>query len=50
MKVTTTVRSIMTKDIISVKKADTVKKAIELMVINNIRSVIVTRDEKPVGI
>ena len=50
MGITTTVRSIMTKDIVSVKTTDPVKKAIDLMIRNDIGSVIVREDGKPVGI
>ncbi|MGD0159314.1 MAG: CBS domain-containing protein [Candidatus Bathyarchaeia archaeon] len=50
MGITTTVRDIMTRDIISVETSDSVKKAIDLMVKKDIGSVIVTKNGEPVGI
>ena len=50
MPVMTSVRDIMTSDIISVKTTDQVIVAIELMTKNDIGSVVVTENEKPVGI
>jgi len=50
MPVMTSVRDIMTSDLISVKTTDQVIVAIELMTKNDIGSVVVTEDEKPVGI
>lgn len=47
---TLTVRNVMTADIATVKITDTVSTAIELMTKNDIGSVIVTEDAKPVGI
>jgi len=44
------VRNVMTADIVTVKTTDTVSTAIELMTKNDIGSVIVTEDAKPVGI
>ncbi len=50
MGIVVTVRDIMTKDIVSVEKTDLVTKAIDLMVKNEIGSVVVTENGKPVGI
>ncbi|MFQ6080489.1 MAG: cyclic nucleotide-binding/CBS domain-containing protein [Candidatus Bathyarchaeia archaeon] len=50
MPITTTVRDVMTKDLISVKTTDPAIAAIEAMTKNNIGSVVVTEDGKPVGI
>lgn len=50
MPIMTSVRDIMTRNLISVKTTDQVIVAIELMTKNNIGSVVVTEDEKPVGI
>lgn len=50
MPVMTSVRDIMTSDLISVKTTDQVIVAIELMTKHDIGSVVVTEDEKPVGI
>jgi len=50
MPITTTVRDIMTKDLISVKNTDQAIKAIEVMTKKDIGSVVVTEDGKPVGI
>lgn len=50
MGITTTVREIMTKDIVSVKTTDSVKRAIDLMVEKDIGSVVVAEGEKLVGI
>ncbi|MBW1689712.1 MAG: CBS domain-containing protein [Deltaproteobacteria bacterium] len=47
---TLTVRNVMTADIATVKTTDPVSAAIELMTANDIGSVIVTDDGKPVGI
>ncbi|MBW2310035.1 MAG: CBS domain-containing protein [Deltaproteobacteria bacterium] len=47
---TLTVRNVMTADIATVKTTDPVSAAIELMTANDIGSVIVTNDGKPVGI
>lgn len=47
---TLTVRDVMTPDIITVKTTDTVSAAIERMTTYDIGSVIVTEDNKPVGI
>ena len=50
MPITTTVRDIMTKDLISVKTTDQAIVAIEVMTKNDIGSVVVTEEGKPVGI
>lgn len=50
MGMITTVKSIMTKDVISVTKSDFIKKAIDLMAKKNIGAVIVTENGKPVGL
>lgn len=50
MPIMTSVRDIMTSGLISVKITDQVIVAIELMTKNDIGSVVVTEDEKPVGI
>ncbi len=50
MGIETSVRSVMTKGIVSVKTVDPVKKAIGLMVEKDIGAVIVTEEGKPVGI
>lgn len=50
MPIMTSVRDIMTSGLISVKTTDQVIVAIELMTKNDIGSVVVTEDEKPVGI
>lgn len=47
---TITVKDAMTKNVISVKAWDPVKKAIAVMVERDIGSVLVTEGEKPVGI
>ena len=47
---TLTVREIMTRDLIEVKVTDTVTRAIKLMTDNDIGSIIVTENGKPVGI
>ena len=47
---TLTVRDVMTKDFISVKTTDKVLMAIEVMTQNDIGSVVVTEDGKPLGI
>lgn len=47
---TLTVRDVMTADIATVKTTDTVSTAIEVMTTNDIGSVIVAEDGKPVGI
>ncbi|MCS7113827.1 MAG: CBS domain-containing protein [Nitrososphaerota archaeon] len=50
MGIVVTVKSVMTKNIIAVEKGDPVIKAINLMVKNNIGSVVVNDGGKPVGI
>ena len=50
MGITTTVRDVMTRELITVEAADRVKKVIDLMVKRNIGSVVVTKNGKPVGI
>lgn len=50
MKVTYAVRSIMTKDIVTVGSTATVNEAMNLMVEKNIGSVVVTKGGKMVGI
>lgn len=50
MGIVVTVRDVMTKDIIAVEKNDPVIKAIDLMVKNEIGSVVVNENGKPVGI
>ena len=50
MGIVVTVRDVMTKDIIAVEKADPVIRAIDLMVKNEIGSVVVAENGKPVGI
>jgi CBS domain-containing protein len=50
MTITTTVRDIMTKDLITVKTTDQAHVTIEVMAKNDIGSVVVTEDGKPVGI
>ena len=47
---TLTVRDVMKADIATVKTTETVSTAIEVMTTNDIGSVIVTEDGKPVGI
>ena len=47
---TLTVRDVMTADIVTVKTTYTVSTAIEVMTTNDIGSVIVAEDGKPVGI
>jgi predicted transcriptional regulator len=47
---TLTVRDIMTKDLISVETADKVIAAIGVMTKNDVGSMVVTQDGKPVGI
>jgi CBS domain-containing protein len=47
---TLTVGEVMTKGLISIETTDKVFTAIEVMTQNNIGSVLVTKDEKPLGI
>jgi CBS domain-containing protein len=44
------VREVMTKSLITVKKSDKVSEAIQLMTKNDVGSVVVTENGKPVGI
>lgn len=48
--VTLKVKDVMTTDIATVKTTDKVRNAIEMMTAHDIGSVIVTKDDKPVGI
>jgi predicted transcriptional regulator len=50
MPTTLTVRDVMTKDLTSVETADKVTAAIKVMTKNDVGSVVVTQDGKPVGI
>jgi CBS domain-containing protein len=49
MGIVVSVRNVMTKDLISVETTEPVSKAIDLMVKNDIGSVVVTENGKPVG-
>ncbi|MBW1714342.1 MAG: CBS domain-containing protein [Deltaproteobacteria bacterium] len=50
MPTTLTVRDVMTKNLTSVETADKVTEAIRVMTKNDVGSVVVTQDGKPVGI
>jgi len=50
MPITTTVKDVITRDIISVETTDPVMKAINLMIEKNIGSIVITENQKPVGI
>lgn len=50
MGITTTVSDVMTREIIAVEAADSIKKVIDLMVKRNVGSVVVVKNGKHVGI
>ena len=50
MRVTYAIRNIVTRDIVSVESTATVKEAMDLMVVKDIGSVVVTRDGEMVGL
>jgi len=50
MAITTTVRDVMTKKLVSIKTTDKAIAAIEVMAKSDVGSVVITEDGKPVGI